>query len=45
VDKGRLLFLAGSLGLVEIAAREESAAKKLGAKAGEEVRIIIKSKE
>jgi len=45
VAKGNLLFLGGSLGLVEIAAREESAAMKLGAKVRDEVRIIVKSKE
>ena len=41
VRRGRLLFLGGSLGLIEIAAREESAAQKLGAESGDEVRIII----
>jgi len=44
VKRGRLLFLAGSLGLIEIAAREESAAQKLGAKSGDEVRIVINRK-
>lgn len=42
--KGGLLFLAGSLGLIEIAAREDSAAKILKAKVGEEVKIIVKRK-
>jgi len=44
VRKGELLFLVGSLGLIEIAAREDSAAEKLKANAGDEVRIIIKRK-
>lgn len=44
VKKGGLLFLVGSLGFIEIAAREESATKRLGAKVGDEVRIIVKRK-
>lgn len=44
VEKGELLFLVGSLGLIEIAAREDSAAEKLEAKAGDDVRIIINRK-
>jgi S-adenosylmethionine hydrolase len=41
--KGELLFLVGSVGTVEIAAREESASEKLKAGVGDEVRICIKS--
>jgi S-adenosylmethionine hydrolase len=37
--KGELFFLEGSLGLVEISARESSAARKLKLKAGDGVRI------
>lgn len=37
--KGELFFLIGSLGLIEIATREASAAKKLKARTGDEVRI------
>lgn len=40
--KGELLFLVGSLGLVEIAAKENSAARILKAKANDEVRIILR---
>lgn len=42
VKKGELLFLVGSLGLIEIAAREDSAAEKLRARVGDDVRIIVK---
>ena len=42
VKKGELLFLAGSVGTVEIAAGQKSAAKKLKAKVGDEVRIVVK---
>ena len=41
--KGELVFLIDSLWMVEIAAREASAAKKLKAKTGDEVRISIRS--
>ena len=37
--KGEVFFLVGSLGLVEIAAREASARRKLGAAPGDRVRI------
>ncbi len=42
VKKGELLFLAGSVGTVEIAAGLESAAQKLKAKVGDEVTITVK---
>jgi len=41
--KGELVFLIDSLWMVEIAAREASAAKKLKAKTGDEVRISVRS--
>ncbi|MFQ6108041.1 MAG: S-adenosyl-l-methionine hydroxide adenosyltransferase family protein [Candidatus Aminicenantales bacterium] len=41
VKKGELLFLVGSLGLVEIAAREDSASRRIRAKPGDPVRIIF----
>lgn len=41
--KRGLVFLVDSLWMVEIAAREASAAKKLNAKTGDEVRINIRS--
>lgn len=44
VEKGELLFLAGSVGTVEIAAGQESAAEKLKAKIGDEVRIGVKDR-
>lgn len=44
VKKGELLFLAGSVGTVEIAAGQESAAEKLKAKIGDEVRIGLKDR-
>ncbi|UCC40935.1 MAG: SAM-dependent chlorinase/fluorinase [Candidatus Aminicenantes bacterium] len=40
--RAELVFLVDSLWMVEIAAREASAAKKLKAKIGDEARIIIK---
>jgi S-adenosylmethionine hydrolase len=40
--RGELFFLIGSLNLVEIAVREASAAEKLRAKVGDEVRIQAK---
>ncbi|TET72543.1 MAG: hypothetical protein E3J56_05175 [Candidatus Aminicenantes bacterium] len=40
--KGELLFLGGSLGLIEIAVREGSACEKLKAETGDEVRIITR---
>lgn len=40
--KGELLFLVGSVGTVEIAAREESASEKLKAGVGDEVRVCVK---
>ena len=42
VKRGELLFLAGSVGTVEIAAGQESAAVKLKTKVGDEVRIKAK---
>lgn len=42
VSKGELLFLVGSLGFVEISAREDTAAEKLKAEPGDEVRIVTK---
>ena len=39
VEKGEMLFLVGSLGLLEIACREGSAADKIKAKAGDAVKI------
>jgi S-adenosylmethionine hydrolase len=44
VKKGELLFLIGSVGLIEIAAKESSAAHKLKIKNGDKVKIIIRSK-
>jgi len=43
VKKGELLFLSGSLGLIEIAAKESSAAQKLKIKYGDKCKIIIRS--
>lgn len=40
VERGMLLFLVGSLGLIEIAARESSASRKLKVLSGDEVRIV-----
>jgi S-adenosylmethionine hydrolase len=40
--RGELLFLVGSVGTIEIAAREESASKKLKAGIGDEVRVCVK---
>jgi len=39
--KGELLFLTGSLGLTEIAAREDSASRKLKARPGDQVKIVL----
>ncbi len=41
VNKGELLFLPGSLGLIEIAMREGSAKEKLAAHPGDTVRIAL----
>jgi len=41
VKKGGLLFIVGSLGLIEIAAKEASAVEKLRIKNGDVVRIIV----
>jgi S-adenosylmethionine hydrolase len=41
VERGELLFLPGSLDLIEIAAREGSAEKKLAAGPGDEVSIAL----
>ncbi len=41
--RGELLFLVGSVGTIEIAAREESASKKLKAGVGDEVRVFLRS--
>jgi len=38
-EKGELFFLAGSLGLIEISGREQSAALKTGLRAGQEIKI------
>lgn len=43
VKKGELLFLVGSVGLIEIAAKESSAARKLKIKNGDKVKIIVRS--
>jgi S-adenosylmethionine hydrolase len=43
VKKGELLFLAGSVGLIEIAAKESSAAQKLKIKYGDKYKIIVRS--
>jgi len=40
--RGELLFLAGSVGTIEIAAREESASEKLKAGVGDEVRVCVR---
>ncbi len=45
VKKGELLFLVGSVGLIEIAAKESSAAQKLKIKNGDKVKIIVRSQE
>lgn len=42
--RGELFFLEGSLGLVEIASREDSASKILKAKIGDRVRIVNSEK-
>jgi hypothetical protein len=41
-ERGELLFLVGSVGTIEIAAREESASKKLQAGVGDEVRVCVR---
>ncbi len=38
-EKGEVFFLAGSLGLVEVSAREQSAALKIGSRPGQEIKI------
>jgi hypothetical protein len=43
VKKGELLFLTGSVGLIEIAAKESSAALKLKIKNGDKCKIIVRS--
>lgn len=43
--KGELLFLVGSLGLIEIASRASNASKQLKIKNGDIVRIVIKSEK
>jgi S-adenosylmethionine hydrolase len=43
VKKGELLFLVGSVGLIEIAAKESSAAQKLKIKNGDKCKIIVRS--
>jgi len=43
VKEGELLFLVGSVGLIEIAAKESSAAHKLKIKNGDKVKIIVRS--
>jgi len=40
--RGELLFLVGSVGTLEIAAREESASEKLKAGVGDEVRVCVR---
>jgi len=40
--RGELLFLVGSVGTIEIAAREESASEKLKAGVGDEVRVCVR---
>ena len=42
VKKGELLFLVGSLGFVEVAAREDSASQRLKAKPGDPVKIMFR---
>ncbi|MFP4081600.1 MAG: S-adenosyl-l-methionine hydroxide adenosyltransferase family protein [Candidatus Aminicenantes bacterium] len=42
VKKGDILFLEGSVGLIELAAREDSAARKLKVGPGQEVKIRLK---
>jgi S-adenosylmethionine hydrolase len=44
-DRGAPLFLIGSLGLLEVAVREGSAARELGLKGGEPVRVAAKDDE
>lgn len=43
VKRGELLFLVGSVGLIEIAAKESSAAQKLRIKNGDRLKIIVRS--
>jgi len=43
VQPGALLALVGSSGLIEVAAREESAARKLGVEVGRPLRVIRRS--
>ena len=44
-EKGGLIFLVGSLGLIEIASKETSAARKLRIKDGDDARIFVKSEK
>lgn len=43
--RGELLFLIGSVGTIEIAAREESASEKLKAGIGDEVKVCVRSQK
>ena len=45
VKKGALIFLVGSLGLIEIASKESSAARKLRIKNEDDVRVVVKSEK
>ncbi len=42
VSRSELLFLVGSLGLIEVAAREDSAAARLNAEPGEKVKVVVR---
>ena len=42
VEKGEFLFLVGSLGFIEVAAREDSASQRLNARPGDPVKIVLK---
>ncbi len=42
VRRGELLFLAGSLGFIEVAAKEDSASQRLKAKPGDPVKIVFR---
>lgn len=42
VKRGELLFLVGSLGFIEVAAREDSASQRLKAKPGDPVKIVFR---
>lgn len=45
VKKGEPLFLIGSLGWIEISAREDSASQKLKIKNGDMVKIVVRSRK